>query len=58
MALISYCHKALQILYDGNEGFTGSIQQETIEDFYNKDGELRQFKCVTNDAWWWGKLTV
>jgi hypothetical protein len=43
---------------DGNEGFTGSIQQETIEDFYNKDGELRQFKCVTNDAWWWGKLTV
>lgn len=43
---------------DGNEGFTGSIQEETIEDFYDEAGQVRQFKCVTNDAWWWGKLTV
>jgi len=43
---------------DGNKGFTGSIQEETIEDFYNEAGQVRQFKCVTNEAWWWGKLTV
>lgn len=43
---------------DGNEGFTGSIQEETIEDFYDEAGQVRQFKCVTNDAWWWGKLAV
>lgn len=44
---------------DGNEGtFTGSIEEEKVESFYTKDGNTRNFNCVTNEAWWWGKLAV
>ncbi len=44
---------------DGNEGaFTGNLQEEKVESFYTKDGNTRNFNCVTNDAWWWGKLAV
>lgn len=44
---------------DGNEGaFTGSLQEEKVESFYTKDGSTRNFNCITNDAWWWGKLAV
>lgn len=44
---------------DGNEGsFTGRIKQAKVEHLYDQNGSERNFNCLTNDAWRWGKLTV
>ena len=45
---------------DGNEEtFTGSLKKEEIESFYPEQGaDTREFNCVTETSWWWGKLAV
>lgn len=45
---------------DGNEKtFTGSLKKEEIESFYPEHGaDTREFNCVTETSWWWGKLAV
>ena len=45
---------------EGNENiFTGSLRKEEIENFYPEHGaDTREFNCVTETSWWWGKLAV
>lgn len=45
---------------EGNEAlFTGSLKREKIEDFYPVNtSNAREFNCVTETSWWWGKLAV
>jgi hypothetical protein len=47
---------------DGNDAhFTGSVEQEGLNVYYNEKEspyESKQFVCISERAWWWGKLTV